>query len=95
MSAEAFVVCMGLGAAALALWFDTRFPALAPTSLRSALIRLGAAFAVMQIPVVTIDGSELAQLVLIFMVYLPMLSYAFLAAIWMVKTTTGLMNGLR
>lgn len=95
MSAEAFVVCMGLGAMALALWFDARFPRLAPTSLRSALIRVGAAFAVMQIPVVTIDGSEIAQLALVFMVYLPMLSYAFLAAIWMVKATHGLINGLR
>jgi hypothetical protein len=95
MSAEAFVVCLGIGAAALALWFDARFPRLAPTSLRSALIRLGAAFAILQIPVVAVDEPAIAQLALVFVVYLPMLTYVFLAAVWMLKMTHGLMNGLR
>lgn len=95
MSAEAFVVCMGLGAAALAIWFDVRFPRLAPTNIRSALIRVGAAFAILQIPVIAVDEPAIAEFALVFGLYLPMLTYAFLAAVWMVKTTHGLMNGLR
>ena len=79
MGAPVFLVALVLGAGALALWVDARFPRLAPEGFRSRSIAAGvAALLVFGLPVAP---SAAGMLVLL----LPALVFAFLTAVWLLR----------
>lgn len=94
MSGGSFLVCLTVGAAALALWALVRFPGRAPASLGWAFVHVGAAMAVGSLlkPVLAaVVGSTLpfALFVGIFALVLPSLIYMFLAGGWLLRLTAA------
>lgn len=92
MSVSVFLVCLAVGAGAIALWLDTRLTRLAPSTLRAVLIHVGVALVVAQLAapgltrLITAGGSEANAVIAVFAVGLPALTYCFLASIWLIKT---------
>ena len=95
MSLGALLVVYAIGAAAIALWTDTRFARLAPDTIRTALIHVGAAMVVGQlvvplgIHVLVGLNSAIATLAALFLVAFPALIYSFLSAVWVIKILAG------
>jgi hypothetical protein len=85
-----FGLLLALGAAAIAVWTDVRFPALAPASLRACFVHAAVAFVALAIAPVAVEpmlsGAQLvARFVALFGVVFPVLVYAFLAFVWLAK----------
>jgi hypothetical protein len=93
------LIAIGIGAAANAIWFDVRFPSLAPRDLKYGILHLAAAmiFAHSAVPLaLDLAGQSLTVvLAAVFAVAFPALAYVFLAGFWMLKLTQSLMAGLR
>jgi hypothetical protein len=91
MTGIEFLVALTLGAGALALWIDVRFPGLAPDGLRGAIIRVGIALLAGQglLPVIHLFMPALnpvaRALVVTLAVGLPVLVYSFLSSIWIIR----------
>jgi hypothetical protein len=90
-----FLVALGLGAAAIALWLAVRFDRLGPRDFGRALLHAGLALAVgwLAVPaaiaaVMTAGGGALVAL---FTTAFPALIYMFLACFWIVKHAQGLL----
>jgi hypothetical protein len=84
MSNGTFVLALAAGAGLLAVWIDVRFPSLAPERLGRTLLHAGAAMLVLQLlPVVLESGLNLWAA--IFGLALPVLSYALLTTLWMLR----------
>lgn len=91
-----FALAVAVGAAVLALWLDTRFPALAPEGLPRRLLALGVGCVVMQGAPTLFAGvlgtglqptlRSLAALG----VLLPALTIGFLTAVWLLRSLQGL-----
>jgi hypothetical protein len=95
MAVPLMVLLIGLGAGAIALWIDVRFPRLAPEEMRPALIHVGISIVVAQLLVpigmhflLSLE-SHIATLFAIFAIAFPAISYALLAGLWVIKLTTG------
>jgi hypothetical protein len=96
VSAELFSVTVGIGAAALALWIDARWPALAPESLGLRFLSLGAAVALLQLGVLgfehalalTLDAHVRALVAL--GVLVTAMTFAFVTAVWLLRSLQGL-----
>jgi hypothetical protein len=90
VSAEALLAALTVGSALIALWTDQRFPSLTPRGLMRGLLYVcaaGIALAVMG-PIATdilAAPSPARVLVTLFAIALPTLTFAFLAALWMIK----------
>ena len=97
MSTGLFLVFIGVGAALNALWFDVRFPNLSPRDLRTGVVHLIAASALVNTAVpFAFDASSdtpLAALVTVFGVAFPVLAYVFLSGFWMLKLAHGMLAG--
>lgn len=78
MSPALFLVAFVVGAALLALWFDVRFPGLAPKSIRNRVAAAVVAFLVLSLPV---PGTAVTVLA----VYLPLIAFAFLTMLWLLR----------
>lgn len=99
MNAGVVVVFICLGAAAIALWVDVRFPRIAPRAVRSIVIH--AALAVVAGKLLAPAGmsllldakSTVLTMIAIFGVAFPALMYAFLVAVWTIKTAQGFLGG--
>jgi hypothetical protein len=84
-----------IGAAAIALWIDVRFPGLAPRALRGIVIHaalvIGAAQLLAPAGMSALFAAEspVLALVAVFGVAFPALLYAFLVAVWTIKTAQG------
>ena len=94
MTIYGFVMVQAVGAALLALWLVTRFPDQGPTSLRGALLQLGASMLVGWVltPLTTFtvgSGLPAAAFLAAFLIVLPGLVYIFVAWAWMVKVLQG------
>ena len=94
MGRETFLLLFVLGSSVLAMWFALRFPALAPASLRSAVIHLVVAFVVGSVLGPTLKvvpglPSELSTLVALFAVGLPAITYMLLVGLWLVRLAVG------
>jgi hypothetical protein len=95
MNTGVFLVFLALGAGAIALWVDARVKGLAPSSLRGALLHVGASIVLGQlaVPLLTrliIEGGSAAySMAAIFGVGFPALTYCFLASIWIIKIVQG------
>jgi hypothetical protein len=99
MSAAQLLVAYAVGAAAVAFWFDARFPELGPATIRRALVHVLVALAVGQL-IVPLGlhallgvGGPVATLVALFVVAFPALAYAFLTAFWVIKIVAGSARG--
>jgi hypothetical protein len=89
MTPNVFAVCFLIGALAVALWIDIRFPALAPTGLRPVLWHVGGTIvgAQLLVPLAMhlLGGPPAVTLVAVFLVAFPALVYTLLAAIWIFR----------
>jgi hypothetical protein len=79
MDAHLFLVALVLGAGALALWVDVRFPGLAPRGLTGKFVAVLAAPALLGL--LPVSPTMLSVLGLL----LPTLTATFLAALWMLR----------
>ncbi len=94
-----YLVLFALGAGAVALWLDFRFPDWTPRNVRGAIVRLAASFVIAHVVVPTafglvapIDVRPLKVLA-IFAVAFVAVTYSLLAAIWMIKLAQARMRG--
>ena len=92
MAGSVFVVVLPVGAALLAGWLDWRFEARRP---ESPVLRVGhgiAAAFVLELATRVLVHFAAAPLVgemaVLFLIFLPSLVYAFLSALWIVRTLT-------
>jgi len=91
MTVAQFLIALTLGAFALALWINQRFPGIAPEELKTALMHVGAALLVGQAVVPLVNGllpdmgALATALVAIFLVGLPALVYSLLSSIWIIR----------
>ena len=89
VSVDALVMLMGLGAFAIAVWIDYRFPTLSPKTLGGALLHLFVAMAAGKVLVplaLGAVGPARAQLIAgVFGIGFPILVYLFLAGVWLIK----------
>lgn len=96
MSVQAFGIAFLLGAGALALWVDARFPRLAPVDLRRALVRTGVAVGASRILFPPAWEAALARgsaLTALFSIALPCLTGVLLSAIWSIRQLQASMRG--
>jgi ABC-type uncharacterized transport system permease subunit len=98
MNAGLVAVLIGVGAGAIALWIDVRFPRLAPQELVKAVLHLAASVAVayasgpaMQL----LSASDDPRIVLlgVFAIAFPSVVYCLLAGIWLIKLAQRMLSG--
>jgi hypothetical protein len=95
MTVHQFLMVLTVGAAAIALWINARFPKLAPDGIRTAIIHVGAAMLVGQVllpslsDVVPGSNPVMRALVITFILGLPALVYTLLASIWVIRIAQG------
>jgi hypothetical protein len=95
MTVHQFLTVLTLGAGAIALWINFRFPKLAPEGIRPAVIHVGVAIVVGQVLLPglseAVPGSNpvMRALVTTFVLALPALIYALLASIWVIRIAQG------
>jgi hypothetical protein len=91
MNGPEFLIALTLGAFALALWINQRFPGIAPEELKTAVLHVGAALLVGQAVVPLVHsllpdmGVVATALVMIFLIGLPALVYSLLSSIWIIR----------
>ena len=99
MSPTIFGVAFAVGAGALALWTDVRFPKLLPEEARTILLHTLGAFLVLHM-VAGIVGplvatGPLLAFVTLLGIALPCVAYAFLVCIWAIKLFQGARASMR
>jgi hypothetical protein len=91
MTGSEFLIALTLGAAALALWINFRFPGIAPDEIRPAILHVAAALVVGQALVPLLHSlllglnPVLLALVMTFVIGLPALIYSLLSSIWIIR----------
>jgi glutathione S-transferase len=97
VSPELFLIAFLFGTAAIALWIDARFPALAPGDLARAMARAGIAMAAgwLLFPRLWDAVSSASVLVALFAIALPCLTYLLLSAIWAIRKLQAALQGFR
>lgn len=97
MGAAELLLAFTIGTASLAVWSFVRWPALAPTSLRSAMLRLALAVALLHgggtMLAAGISAAPQWAPVLLVAAVVPVLTFAFLASIWFMKVVADQMRG--
>jgi hypothetical protein len=92
-----FLIFLGVGAAANAIWFDSRFPSFAPRELKYGILHLAGAmlFGHTAVPLaLDLAGHSINEILLaVFTVAFPALIYIFLAGFWMLRLAQGLLAG--
>jgi hypothetical protein len=93
-----FVSFLCTGAALIAFWVVVRFPDRGPDDMTKALLHVAASVVLLQLVVPAIHvvrdtGLPAAQLVVSFGIVLPVLTYVFLAAAWMIRAAAGHLQG--
>jgi hypothetical protein len=95
VTVQEFLVALTLGAGAIALWINFRFPKLAPQRVFWAIIHVGAAILFGQVVLPGLhalipDTNPVARaLVTTFLLGLPALIYALLSSIWVIRIAQG------
>jgi hypothetical protein len=101
VSVPAFVLCLALGAGALALWVDVRFPGRVNRSWKIVFCHLIAAGLIIHLvmpeagTVVRDSGTAASYPLAAVGVALPALTYLFLASLWVLKLAQQLLPGQR
>jgi hypothetical protein len=93
MTIEMFIFCIAVGAGAIALWVDVRFPKLMPWSMRRLLVHIIVVGPAMGF--VARSGVPAANLASVFCVAFPVLVYEFLVGAWMIKLAQATGAGFR
>jgi ABC-type uncharacterized transport system permease subunit len=98
VNAGLLTALIGLGAAAIALWIDARFPSLAPQELAKAALHIAASVVAGYATgpaVQALAAADDPRVVLfgVFAVAFPSVVYCFLAGIWMIKLVQRMMSG--
>lgn len=98
MSVGLVTALIGLGAGAIALWIDVRFPRLAPQEMMKAVFHAVASIAVgyatnpaMQM-LLSLDDPRFTLLA-VFGVAFPVIVYSLLAGIWVIKLAQRTLSG--
>jgi hypothetical protein len=95
VNVQQFLIVVAVGAGAIALWIDTRFPRFAPKEIRRAVVHVGVSILIGQLAVplliktIAAGGSPVAVLFAIFGIGFPALTYCLLASIWIIKVLQG------
>jgi hypothetical protein len=93
-----FGIAFLLGTAAVALWFDARFPSLAPDDLRRALVRTAAGLVGSQALFIPAFDAAIARgevMLGIFAMAFPCLAYILLSTIWSIRLLQASLRGAR
>ena len=97
MDGSGLLGAISLGAALLALWSYVRWPGAAPASFRGAVVRVLVAFALLQVgalPLGSAAGRSAALAVLaVIGVIVPLLTFAFLSALWVMRLFADKLRG--
>jgi hypothetical protein len=98
VNAGLVTVAIGLGAGAIALWIDVRFPRLAPEDLPKAMLHVAISFAAGYATgpaVAALSASSDPRIVLlgVFAFGFPAIVYCLLAAIWVIKVLQRMLSG--
>ena len=97
MDASGLLGAISLGAALLALWSYIRWPGAAPASFRGAVVRVLLAFALLQVGAVPLGSAAGASAVLrvlaVIGVIVPLLTFAFLTALWIMRLFADRLRG--
>jgi hypothetical protein len=99
MTVTQFLVALALGAGAIALWINNRFPGIAPGRIPIVMVHVGVAMVIGVALIPAIDSfveasvSPLVRAIVItFVVGLPALIYALLTSIWVLLIALGAMR---
>ena len=99
MTVTQFLVALALGAGAIALWINNRFPGIAPGGIATVMVHVGVALVIGVALIPAIDSfveasvSPLVRAIVItFVVGLPALVYALLTSIWVIFIAQGAMR---
>ena len=98
MNAGLVAVLIGLGAGAIALWIDVRFPRLSPQELAKAVLHVAASLAVVYASgpaLQMLAASDDPRIVLlgVFGIAFPSVVYCLLAGIWLIKLAQRMLSG--
>lgn len=97
MSTAQLLLAFTVGTALLAVWSHVRWPAVAPTTIKGAMLRVLLALAVLHAGGTMLGaGIDVAPAwgpLLFVAVVVPALTYAFLASIWFMKVLADQMRG--
>lgn len=96
----AFIVCLAIGSALVALWVNTRFPGLMPWKMSRLLVHLVVALVGVYIVgpgmhTVTVIGIPGARLAGVFLIAFPVLVYNFLVGAWLIRLAQATGGGFR
>ena len=97
MDADGLLVAISLGAASLALWSYLRWPGAAPAKLSGAVVRVVVAVCLLQVGAVPLgaaagSSAALAVLALVGLV-VPLLAFAFLTSLWVMRFFADMLRG--
>jgi uncharacterized membrane protein YedE/YeeE len=100
LTVHTFLLCLAVGAGAIALWLDFRLPKLMPWSMKRLLVHIVLALVVVYLvgPAMTlVTSSQLpaAGLAAVFGIALPVLVYEFLVGVWMIRLAQASGAGFR
>lgn len=98
MNAGILTAAIGLGAGAIALWIDVRFPRLGPEEIVKALLHVAASVAVgyatgPAMQMLLAYEQPYLNLVAVFGVAFPAVVYCLLAGLWVIKLTQRSLSG--
>jgi hypothetical protein len=97
VSVAVLLLAIVVSAGALTLWFHIRWPGAAPKSFTDAILRVLLGLALLQLGVVVLDaaaGSSSGVAVLaVIGVVAPVLTFAFLASLWLMKLFADQLKG--
>jgi hypothetical protein len=82
MSNGMFVLALTVGAGALAVWVEVRFPSFAPARLGGTMLHAVLAFGLLMF---TSSAGETITITALFLSLLPALIYALLCTIWVLR----------
>lgn len=98
MSVAVFVVALGFGCAALALWVDYRLAAVRPGNLYTAMLHVGLAMLLARLIVpagMTWVGNVTSALGAVFFVGLPICVYCLLSCFWVMRQVGDTLGNAR
>ena len=98
MNAGLVTMLVGLGAGAIALWIDVRFPRLAPTELVKSMLHVAVSLALgyaaaPAIQMASASEDQRVVLLVVFGVGFPSVVYCLLSGLWMIKVTQRMLSG--
>ena len=97
MTITVLLIATTLGAAALALWCHVRWPGAAPATIGGSVVRVLICFAALHLSTLILSwagGISASALIVSFIgVTVPVLTFAFLTALWVMKLFADALRG--